>query len=208
MNITTRRVASSHGVAACSLVVYDDYGKARHLSLRLTPADDWSWNWEADLEGVSTPLSLSTGKLTFGTEGKVSGITARYLTFRSGEGEAGLDFRYAFDVAGLARGGASTVALEQDGYPAGTLEKLTFGADGIITGAYTNGKSRSLFHLPLADFSNPGGLRPVGGNSFVESPVSGKAVAPDTGLGALRSGAVEYLTDAEKAKVCEVFPGC
>jgi flagellar hook protein FlgE len=76
----------------------------------------------------------------------------------------------------------------------GTLNSYSIGADGTITGAFSNGKTQSLGQLAIATFDNPNGLVDNGGNKFTEGPNSGVAVvaAPLTlGAGAVRSGALE-----------------
>ncbi|SFV03049.1 flagellar hook-basal body complex protein [Pseudoduganella namucuonensis] len=88
----------------------------------------------------------------------------------------------------------SEKASTQDGYSSGTLERFAAGADGVITGQYSNGKSRPLAQIVLANFTNVDGLTPLGGNAWAESAASGvpQIGAPNTGsLGQLRSSSVE-----------------
>jgi flagellar hook protein FlgE len=82
----------------------------------------------------------------------------------------------------------------QDGYAGGQLKTFAAGADGIILGQYTNGRTRPLAQVVLADFTNPNGLEPLGNNVWAETSASGGPLVgePNTGsLGALRSSAVE-----------------
>ena len=56
------------------------------------------------------------------------------------------------------------------------------------------GTTRTLGRISLANFNNPAGLTPLGGNLFAQSAESGQAVlgSPGTGgLGQLVSGAIE-----------------
>lgn len=88
----------------------------------------------------------------------------------------------------------SEKASTQDGYSSGTLERFAAGADGVILGQYSNGRSRPLGQIVLANFTNVDGLTPLGNNAWVESSASGspQVGAPNTGsLGALRSSSVE-----------------
>jgi flagellar hook protein FlgE len=64
--------------------------------------------------------------------------------------------------------------LYQDGNEPGTLADLSVGTDGKITGRYTNGKTRLLGQIPLAQFINPAGLEKVGNNLYVTSNNSGQ----------------------------------
>jgi flagellar hook protein FlgE len=85
-------------------------------------------------------------------------------------------------------------AQTQDGYTSGQLSNFTAGANGDITGTYSNGQTAVLGQIVLANFVNPNGLESIGGNQYAVSPTSGSALvgAPETGsLGALQSGATE-----------------
>jgi flagellar hook protein FlgE len=82
----------------------------------------------------------------------------------------------------------------QDGYTAGTLQRFSAGADGIILGQYSNGQSHALAQIVLANFANPNGLSPLGNNAWAETSTSGVPLVgvPNSGsLGVLQSSAVE-----------------
>ena len=86
--------------------------------------------------------------------------------------------------------------------PPGTLSSFSIGSDGIITGAYSNGMTRSLGQVAVASFANPDGLNNVGGNVYAQGANSGVAVitAPQQlGTGAVRSGALE-LSNVDLSK--------
>jgi len=62
----------------------------------------------------------------------------------------------------------------RNGAAPGTLEGLSVGSDGIITGRYSNGDMRTLGQIAIATFRNPAGLEAVGNNLFATSPNSGE----------------------------------
>jgi flagellar hook protein FlgE len=100
------------------------------------------------------------------------------------------------DYSGSTQFGSnfSINSLSQNGYTSGRLAGFNTGADGIITGRYSNGQSRPLGQVVLANFSNPNGLQSLGGNAWSESSTSGAPLVgvPNTGtLGVLQSSAVE-----------------
>ncbi len=85
-------------------------------------------------------------------------------------------------------------SLTQDGYSSGRLSGFNTSADGTILGRYTNGQSRALGQMLLANFTNPQGLQPMGNNEWVESATSGGPLIGTPGsssLGVLQSSAVE-----------------
>jgi flagellar hook protein FlgE len=102
----------------------------------------------------------------------------------------------AFDLSGSTQIFAATSEKKtvQNGYSGGALTTFAAGADGIILGQYSNGRTRPLAQIVLADFANPNGLEPLGNNAWAETSASGGPLVgePNTGkLGLLRSSAVE-----------------
>jgi flagellar hook protein FlgE len=84
--------------------------------------------------------------------------------------------------------------LTQDGYTTGQLAGVDIDASGVIFGRYTNGQSKALGQVALANFANPGGLQPLGDTNWAETYSSGAALlgAPGSAsLGVLQSGALE-----------------
>lgn len=103
---------------------------------------------------------------------------------------------FTLDFTGTTQYGSvsSVNALTQDGYTSGRLTGFNISQDGIIVGRYSNGQSRTLGQVVLADFVNPQGLSPLGNNLWQETGDSGLALvgAPNSGtLGNLQSSAVE-----------------
>jgi len=85
-------------------------------------------------------------------------------------------------------------AISQNGYQAGTLENITVGDDGTVTGAFTNGQQKTLAQVALARFQNEDGLERVGSNQFEASTNSGLAQVGQAGsgvYGSIQSGALE-----------------
>ncbi|MDO9372745.1 MAG: flagellar basal-body rod protein FlgG [Gammaproteobacteria bacterium] len=78
--------------------------------------------------------------------------------------------------------------------PQNTLS-ITIGADGVVSARLPGSTaSTQVGNLQLADFMNPAGLQPIGGNLYVASTASGTAQAGTpglNGLGTLVQGSVE-----------------
>lgn len=63
-----------------------------------------------------------------------------------------------------------TVTSEtKDGNTAGSMTGFNIDANGIIRGTYSNGKTKILAQIPLANFKNPAGLEKVGSNRYRET---------------------------------------
>lgn len=87
-----------------------------------------------------------------------------------------------------------TTPPRQDGYTSGRLTGVSVSSGGILQGTYSNGETKAIGQLALADFSAPQGLISLGGNMWAESYDSGAPAigAPGTGvLGQVTSGRVE-----------------
>lgn len=59
-------------------------------------------------------------------------------------------------------GNQSISATSQNGSPAGSLQSFSIGADGTITGTFSNGQSQTIGQIALATFANPQGLSDLG----------------------------------------------
>lgn len=82
----------------------------------------------------------------------------------------------------------------QDGFTTGRLDSVAVSSGGILLGRYTNGQSKAMGQLQLANFTNEGGLQPLGASSWAESFDSGQALISSPGtasLGLVQAGALE-----------------
>jgi flagellar hook protein FlgE len=82
----------------------------------------------------------------------------------------------------------------QDGYKPGHLQRFSAAADGTLLGQYSNGQTKALGQIVLANFTNSGGLEPIGNNSWAETSASGTPLlgtAGTGGFGVLQSSATE-----------------
>ncbi|WP_155756263.1 flagellar hook-basal body complex protein, partial [Streptobacillus moniliformis] len=51
-------------------------------------------------------------------------------------------------------------SISQDGFTSGRLAGFTTAADGVIQGSYSNGQTKTIGQIVLANFVNPQGLNP------------------------------------------------
>lgn len=102
----------------------------------------------------------------------------------------------SFNFSGTSQFGSTfgVNSLTQDGYTSGHMNGFSTGADGVISGRYSNGQSKTIGQVVLSNFINQQGLQSLGGNNWAETSISG---APLTGvpgsatLGVLQTSAVE-----------------
>jgi flagellar hook protein FlgE len=140
---------------------------------------------------------VGTGQLTFNSSGVLTSATGTQLSIdRTGSGAqnpmvVNLDFT---GTTALASTTSNLVMGSQDGEPIGTLTSFSVGGDGTITGQYTNGLTKAVGQLALANFNNPDGLIAMGGNLYASGPNSGSPLiggATANGTGTVESGALE-----------------
>lgn len=84
--------------------------------------------------------------------------------------------------------------LTQNGNRPGELAGVSIAANGVLTARYSNGVSRAAGQIELANFRNPQGLQPLGGNAWAVSYESGEPIlnVPGNGnTGVVQSGALE-----------------
>lgn len=194
-----------------SVTLYDSLGNPHLLSMFfVNTATPNRWDTYATLDGTpTTNVNFGGGagvatQLNFSTGGILT--TAMPLT-------ATIDLAQVETDLGLVNGAATPLtftmnftgttqfgsnfgvsSLSQNGYTSGRLSGLAIGQDGVIQGRYSNGQSRNIGQIVLANFNNPQGLKPLGNNQWAEAPDSGAAAvgAPDTGsLGVLQASSVE-----------------
>jgi flagellar hook protein FlgE len=82
----------------------------------------------------------------------------------------------------------------QDGKSVGQLSGVTVDDTGIVKASFSNGDSKILGKVALANFNNPTGLRQMGNSYWQATGLSGAVKygqAGDNGYGSLMSGAIE-----------------
>jgi flagellar hook protein FlgE len=160
--------------------VFDAVGNERELALAFTKTAG-AWSLTAS-DGVAAPV---TTPLTFNADGSLA-TPAANLTV----GTIAVDISAMTGFAGLD----TIKAKSQNGQAAGTLQSFALGADGTITGAFSNGLKQTIGRLALGSFTNPAGLEKAGGSLFRTSVNSGDAqvgAAGTGGRGSLAGGALE-----------------
>ncbi len=160
------------------------------------------WRYYAEsADDSDSATQLATGTIRFDTDGQpINPLPATILIDREGTGAASplsisLDFASGSNgLTSLADDVSEFSATYRDGSPLGTLASFSVGRTGLITGAFTNGLTRTLGQVAIATFNNAEGLVDAGGSMFRAAPNSGTAVLTTPGgfgTGELISGALE-----------------
>lgn len=156
-----------------------------------------SWDWDATVVGDPTVIgsSATSGEpLYFDTNGiLINSSAANSVTVPAGAAPA---FSIDMDFSSLSQLSTETQVQmsRQNGFPPGSLQGFSIGADGVVTGLFTNGLTRTLGQLALAVFSNPSGMERIGSNAWRATDNSGLPIvgAPGSGgRGSISSGFLE-----------------
>ncbi|NSL55536.1 MULTISPECIES: flagellar hook protein FlgE [Uliginosibacterium] len=179
--------------SSTSVTLYDSLGNSHIMTMYFRTAGSGNWDMYTALDGGATGAATA---VTFDTSGQLTTampVTIAGLAVTTG---AVTPFSVDFDLTGSTQYGSSfgVNRQTQDGFASGRLSGITIGDDGVIQGRYSNGQTRNLGQVVLANFANPQGLLSLGNNLWGESPTSGQPLvgAPGTGsLGQLTAGSVE-----------------
>lgn len=176
------------------LSVYDTLGVSHTLTTYYVRTGPGAWTVHSTLDGATPQV---VGNLTFNSSGALtSGPTYALPSYALTTGATSPWSPGTVDFTGSTQYGSESGVdrLTQGGYTAGALAGITVGADGVIQGRYSNGQTRALGQVVLANFTAPTGLVNLGGNQWAESSVSGPPLvgAPGSGsLGVLNSSTIE-----------------
>jgi flagellar hook protein FlgE len=191
---------------ATSVTVYDAKGQDVALTYYFQKSATDTWNVYVAANG--TPVATASGNPAPSTTFK---FPANGGTPTAPVGTVNLDIPSVTNSVGaltvpipgvqLTVSGATQYGsqfgvtdLSQDGYTAGQLIGVQFETNGIITARYSNGQSKPAGQVELANFRNPQGLQPMGGNAWARSFASGDPVVGvpgDGSLGVLQAGKLE-----------------
>jgi flagellar hook protein FlgE len=196
-----------------SVTVYDSLGTSHRVDMYFRNNGGGSWEWHAMVDGgeltggtPGVPTEIADGTLSFTTNGELdvettNASSADFVGAVQGQAIA-FDFGDSITtdggtgLAGTTQFAApfSINSLEQDGYASGELVDVLVAEDGTITGLYSNGQSRPVAQLALANFQSEHGLDRAGNQLFSATASSGEALVGQAGTGtrgAIYSGMLE-----------------
>jgi flagellar hook protein FlgE len=87
--------------------------------------------------------------------------------------------------------------MQQNGFPAGSLQSVTVSDKGRVVGTYSNGRTLDLAEITLANFNGANGLKRIDGGAFEATDLSGPAIygAPGRIIGSSLEGSNTDIAD-------------
>lgn len=190
-------ITSGSSSTSATVRVYDSLGTQHDLTLKLTEGTTGN-TWDYTITGANgEKITNGTGTLTFNpADGSVSAGSPTTITLDSSAttGVPAFDIKMDFSKFSQVASDTGIQASGQNGYAPGLLSSFSVDANGVVVGLYTNGLSRNVGQLAMANFTNPDGLERIGNNLWRETDNSGLAVvgaANSGGRGSISSGFLE-----------------
>ena len=206
---------------ASTIQVYDALGNTHQMSLTWTKTSTNNWQVSVDVaQGVSaTSDYTATIPVTFNSSSNVGTIQ----TVSAGTGytvdptstDAGASFSLSFPGAGTqtvdlnlgayntASGttqfanSTSTVGVssfQQNGLGEGSFSSIGINNSGTVSINYSNGSTRQIYQIPIAQFNSPDNLQRITGGAYQATLASGTpnlSSAGTNGAGTISSGSLE-----------------
>lgn len=183
-----RETVGGSGRESTTVQAYDSLGNQHAVTIAFTQTQGGTWSWKASVAGDASVLGGDTGSIIFNPDGSVQSLTydnGNAFRFEPATGATPLSisFNPGSGHNGMTQFGASSTlhVKDQDGYGRGTLDNITINSAGIITGRFSNGATRDIAHISLANFTNQNGLEKVGSNMFVGTTNSNLPVIGNAG---------------------------
>ena len=196
--------------------VFDSQGSTHVINYYFRKESDNNWKMFTVSGDTDTIVGDTNGyNIAFGNDGRIDSLAdsagTQYVA-RNSDGVPEGSFPVTVDAAALgssvdnisltvdlskitqfdsASGVNSVIA---DGFSSGRLSSLDIDKSGVVFGRYSNGQSKAMGQIALANFSSLDGLRPVGDSAWAESFASGPPAigAPGSAsLGYIQSSALE-----------------
>ncbi len=173
--------------------VYDSLGATHSATVYYVNSAPGQWTANLYIDGTSVgsqPIAFDqNGVLTTPAGGQLA-----FTGFTPTNGAAPMDI--TIDMSAVTQYGDTwgPGTITQNGYAPGQVTGIDIDQNGVVSAKFSNGQTKDLGQLALADFENAQGLKNVGNTQWVETAQSGQVIrgAAGTGdFGAIQSGALE-----------------
>ena len=178
-----------NSVSGGAITAYDVSGAPVNVQLRWAKTDSslyggtdtWNLFYQTDTTATGTGVAwLNAGiDYTFAANGQMSpAVSIVTLTAVTVDGISLGNVTVQHGSTGItqfsdANGNVQVNALQQNGFPAGTLQSVAVNDKGRVVGTYSNSRTIDLAQITLANFNGVDGLKRIDGGAFVTTDESG-----------------------------------
>ncbi|WP_174291450.1 flagellar hook protein FlgE [Sphingomonas bacterium] len=182
--------------------IYDANGNSETLTnYYVKGATDGSGNTSWSVHSFVGDEQLTSGgspttTLTFNNAGVMTSPTTatNFDTFQPSGSPTAQTISFDLSSSTQYSSAFAVASRTQNGKAAGELSGVSVDANGLITASFTNGDSKKLGVVALANFTNPAGLKQLGSSYWSSTGVSGGAImgsANQASFGNLMTGTLE-----------------
>jgi flagellar hook protein FlgE len=213
--------ATGYTSTSSTIQVYDALGNTNQMSLTWTKTGTNSWSVGVDVaNGLGTgvdykttvPVSFNSGT-NIGTIQTVS--SGSNYTVDPASTDAGVSFALTFPGAGTqtvdlnlgsynqaagvtqyanSNSIVSVASFQQNGLGEGSFSSIGINASGTVSINYSNGSTRQIYQIPIAQFNSPDNLQRISGGAYQATLSSGTPnlySAGTNGAGTISSSSLE-----------------
>jgi len=160
------------------------WAKVDSASLGAGHTDTWNLFYQVDANATGTNVAWQNVNtdFSFSANGQmtppIAGIT---LTNPTIGGVPLGNVTVNFGAGGLtqfadANGNVKVNQIQQNGFPAGSLQTVSIGENGKVIGNYSNGRNIDLAQISIATFNGTNFLKRIDGGAFQATDQSGQAL--------------------------------
>jgi flagellar hook protein FlgE len=184
----------NESVSGGAVTAYDVSGSPVSLQLRWAKVDSaslgtghtdtWNMFYQVDSNATGTDVAWKNVNtdFTFSPNGQMSpAIAGITLTAPTIGGVPLGNITINFGAGGVtqfadANGNVKVNQIQQDGFPAGSLQTVSIGQNGRVVGNYSNGRNIDLAQISVATFNGTNFLKRIDGGAFEATDQSGSAL--------------------------------
>jgi flagellar hook protein FlgE len=196
-----------------AVTAYDVSGSPVNIQLRWAKIDSatyggtdtWNLFYQVDSNATGTQVAWQNAgaNYTFGANGQMSpAVTSLTLNNVTVNGIALGNVQLVHGTGGITQfadpnGNVQVNMLQQNGFPAGSLQQVSVSDKGRIVGSYSNGRTLDLAEITLANFNGANYLKRIDGGAFEVTDESGPPVygAPGKIIGSSLEGSNTDIAD-------------
>jgi len=160
------------------------WGKVDTSTLGAGHTDTWNLFYQVNSNATGNEVAWQNAGVnyTFDPNGQMNPLIANTtLTDVKVNGSSLGTVQIVHGAGGLTQfsdsnGTAQVNLIQQDGFPAGSLQTISISDKGRVVGTYSNGRTLDLAEVTLANFNGPNQLKRLDGGAFAATDESGPAV--------------------------------
>ncbi len=177
-----------------AITAYDSSGTPVNMQIRWAKVDSYSlggshkdsWNlfYQVNSNAVGNQVAWQNAGMnyTFDANGQMNPLIANTtLNDVVVNGAALGTIQVVHGAGGMTQfadtnGTVQVNLIQQDGFPAGSLQTISISDKGRVVGTYSNGRTLDLADVTLVNFNGPNQLKRIDGGAFEATDESGPAV--------------------------------